>query len=534
MSTPFPGFVGPSYELSNRYSAIERTCNWYLVANEAFGENKFHLGFEPSPGNQAFSTLPVPAPFNQPNRGLLEMRGAAYGVNGDIAFAVDATGAFIKLGHLVNDGNPVSMVANGTGQIFIASSGLGYVLPSGIAPNSLVAITTTDFLGASYATFQDGYVIVVTPSSNGIQISGSQDVPLGDATLWDAGNVSIQAGQADLLVAALSSREYLRLFGQRRSQIYYDVGSSGSGAFPFQSYNETFVETGCGAAFSIADMGDSLVWIGEDARGRRACWRDNAFQPVRISTFAIEQIWDSYVRVDDAVAFPFIWKGHLMYQITFPSAFESAVRFPLGATHGAYTAATWVYDATVSGLLNRPIWNERQYQTAQGYTVGRPELFHCYCYGKHLVGSGGVDGNPGAIYQYADCGTTNKNPQMLLRWSNDGGNTFDPEQNMPVGLMGQYTQLVYWNRCGYSRDRVFWLRYAEETECGTDITGAQSRQAVVRDRVCPHLWQNGKRVIYNRVTFELSRAIGSSDGVTPSTFPMGIVNAELDLIPCAS
>lgn len=539
MSIQFPGFIGPSYQLANKYATIERCLNWYLVANEAANEEKkFTLAFEGFPGNQAFCTLPVPAPFNQPNRGLLENRGLVYGVNGTVAFSIDSMARFVNLGTVANDSKPVSMGANGNGQIFIASAGLGYVIPTPATAGSLIAIPTDPvngpFLGASYATFQDGYILVVTPNSNQFQISGTDDVPVGDATQWDASNVSIQAGQADYLQAIISSREYLRLLGFRRSQVYYNAGANALGGFPFVSYNETFIETGIAAPFSLADLGDSLVWVGQDARGQRACWRDAGFQPARISTFAVERIWQSYVKVSDAVAFPFIWNGHLMYQITFPSAYESSVRFPLGATSGPLTSATWVYDATVSQLLGRNIWYERSYQTAMGYVQGRSELFHCYAYGLHLVGSTGTDGNPGAIYQYGLSGTTKKNPQLLLRWSNDGGNTFGSEYNLPLPTVGQYNTLTYWNRCGYSRDRVFWLRYDGESECGTSTTGSQSQQAIVRDRICPHLWQNDNRVIYNKIKFETSQGVGSIDGVIPSPFPLGIVNAELDLFECAS
>ena len=567
---PFPGFVGPSYQLADRMATVERSVNWHLVANEAAGEeSKFKLAFDPSPGNQAFGELPVPATFNNPCRGLLENRGVAYGVNGEVVFSIDSAGAYTNIGVVGNDAKPVSMVANGNGQIFIASAGSGYVIPAGGGAGSLVT-AGAGFLGASYATFQDGYIIVVTPNSNQYQISGDDDTPLGDARIWSVANVSIQAGQADLLVAVLSSREYLRLFGKRRSQIHYNIGSGGIGQFPFQSYNETFIETGCAAPFSIANLSDSLVWIGEDARGQRACWRDAAFQPSRVSTFAVEQIWQSYARVDNAVAFPYIWNGHLIYRVTFPTATmlqipvgtfptwsdstwvldptESAAlgrptaflsspatehAFPLGGDP-TFQSATWEYDVTTSTLLGRPVWYERTYQTSLGYSLGRPELFHCYCYGKHLVGSGGGDGNPGAIYQMANVGTRDQDPQLLLRWSNDGGNTFGTEQNIPLGLIGQYSKRVHWDRCGYSRDRVFWLRYAGETECGTAIDGSQSQQAIVRDRICPHVYNSNKRVVYNRIEFEVSRGVGSSDGTTPSTFTTGIVNAELDLTPLGS
>jgi hypothetical protein len=536
MSQLFPGFVGPSYQLANQYAAIERTVGWTLTANESQREEKkYDLAFEPVPGNQQFCNLPVPPPFNQPNRGLIENRGVAYGVNGTAVFSISAAGVFTLIGTCANDGTPCSLVANGNGQIFVASAGQGYVIPANALANSLIPLVgNAGFLGASFATFQDGYGIVVTPASNQFQISGSDSVPLGDFTQWDGANVSVQAGQADYLQAVISSREYLRLLGARRSQIYYDAGSQGIGMFPFQSYNETFIETGIAAPFSLADLGNALIWVGQDQRGMTACWLDPAFQPQRVSTFAVEQIWQSYVNVADAVAFAYTWNGHLKYRITFPSAFESAVRFPLGAPAGAFTAATWEYDVTVSQLLGRHIWTEVQYHTGLGNLVGRPELFHCYAYGKHLVGSGGADGNPGAIYQMGYQGTTQENPQILLRWSNDGGKTYTPEQNMTLGLAGAYTQRVYWNRNGYARDRVYWVRTALETECGTNYAGAQVQVPIVRDRICPHLWNNYKRRIYNRIEFELARGIGSVDGVTPSNQVFGMCNAMLDITELAS
>jgi hypothetical protein len=503
VSVDFAGFCGPSYQLDNRFASIERLSNWYCVPNESFDEKKFKLALDPCPGNAAFCTLPVPAPFNQPNRNLLELRGTAYGVNGNVVFSIGQNGVFTQIGNVVDDGNPVSMVANGTDQIFIASAGNGYVIPAG--GSVLVPIPIGDFLGATYATSQDGYILVATPNSNGFQISGTDDTPLGDARLWSAANVSIQAGQQDYLKAIVSSREYLRLLCGRRSLIYSNVGNNGIGNFPFQSYSQTIIETGIDAPFSLADLGDSLIWIGQDARGRRACWQDHGFQPQRVSNFAVELFWDSYARVDDAVAFPMIWLGHLQYQVTFPSAYIDPVT-------SNPTGATWIYDVTVSQLLGRPVWFERSFHTALGEIGGRSERFHCYCYGRHLVGSSGLDGNPGAIYQYSaqaytDCGTDvdgnqvqqpivrdriaphlwqgNKrviynrielemsrgvgldgaqfgaNPQILIRWSNDGGWNWGPEQSMNMGQIGQFGIRAYYNRCGYARDRVFWIRCSD-------------------------------------------------------------------------
>jgi hypothetical protein len=528
MSIPFEGFCGPSYQLEDKYAAVERLANWRLVANESPTEKKWRLALGRTPGNKQFCELPVPAPYNVANRGLIENRGKVFGVNGAIVFEMDSAGAFVNnIGTVVDDGKPVGMVANGNGQIFICSANRGYVIPNqAILGGALITIPyphiPTAFLGATYTTFQDGYIINIVPNSNQFQISGDPATPVGDATIWNAQNVAVLAGQSDKLRACISRREYLRILGQRRSEIFQNVGTAGIGAFPFQNFNSTFIETGISAPFSLADVGDGYMWMGEDARGIRACWLDRSFNPQRVSNFAVEHFWQSYDHIDDAVAFTYIWKGHLIYRITFPRAYESAVRFPLGATSGALTSATWEYDATLSELMGRPIWSELQFLTGNGFFQGRPELFHCYAFGKHLIGSGGVDGNPGAIYQmsdtaYTDCGTDaagaqsqqaivrdricphlyadnvrirydrisfdvmrgvgldgfaedsmepGADPQLLLRWSNDAGNTFGNEFNLPVGKIGRFGTLVRLNRLGQGRDRVYWVRYTEPTDMG--------------------------------------------------------------------
>ena len=51
MSQDFPGFCGPSYQLTNRYAAIERTVNWLTVPNETQDERKYRMALTPCPGN---------------------------------------------------------------------------------------------------------------------------------------------------------------------------------------------------------------------------------------------------------------------------------------------------------------------------------------------------------------------------------------------------------------------------------------------------------------------------------------------------
>ncbi len=520
---PFPGFCGQSYELTNRQAAVQRSNNWYPAPIESQDETKGRWTLEPSPGNKQFTALPVPAPFNQPARGLIEYRGTVVGVNGNKVFRLNPDATYTLVGTMLsaNGNTPVSMTVNGNGQVFIAcNDGTGYVVPIGAPPNSLVQMRSEGFLGSVFCTMQDNYIIVVSPNSQQYQISGDDDNPIGDATKWDAANILQLKGQADLLRACISRREYLRLLGDRRSQIHVDIGSNGIGGFPFQIYNQTYVECGIAAPFSLVSLNGDHMWIAQDENGPRYAVIDRSFNPERVSTFAVEQAWSKYVRIDDAVAFAYNMNGHLFYQVTFPHAIANnpVSGFPLPPPPSTtYTAATWVYDYTVSQLLGRPMWHQRTYQNGSGFQVGRAERFHCQAFGKHLVSSIGTDGNPGAVYEYSpttftDCGvdidgTTQvlqsivrdrvachtwqnnhrlvvsriefelakgqgldgdptapgANPQMLVRWSKDGGNTYAPSTSVSMGRQGEYGKLCYINRTVTGRDLVLWVQCSDPT-----------------------------------------------------------------------
>ncbi len=50
---------------------------------------------------------------------------------------------------------------------------------------------------------------------------------------------------------------------------------------------------------------------------------------------------------------------------------------------------------------------------------------------------------------------TRRDPMAMLRWSDDGGNTWTKERWESFGGLGEYLTRVKWNALGASRDRVF-------------------------------------------------------------------------------
>src|SRR6185312_2041735 len=46
-------------------------------------------------------------------------------------------------------------------------------------------------------------------------------------------------------------------------------------------------------------------------------------------------------------------------------------------------------------------------------------------------------------------------PQIALRWSDDGGRTWSNEHLAGAGKLGEYKKRVIWRRLGSSRDRIY-------------------------------------------------------------------------------
>ena len=57
--------------------------------------------------------------------------------------------------------------------------------------------------------------------------------------------------------------------------------------------------------------------------------------------------------------------------------------------------------------------------------------------------------------------TTRRDPMAMLRWSDDGGNTWSKERWESFGGLGEYRTRVKWNALGASRDRVYWFQISD-------------------------------------------------------------------------
>lgn len=362
----YKGFCGAAYTLQNISADCQRCVNLYPQPDESgVGKNRAYL--LSTPGLQRVADLTGTSGTENGSRGTYTASNERFfAVAGAFLFELDS--AFTVLGSyaLPNETGlgPVSMTDNGQ-DMMIATGPNGYWF--NFAANTLTQIADAVFLGATTCGFIDGFIVFNQPNS---QIFWKTNLY---STVIDPLGFASAEGNPDNLVSLLCDHREIWLFGTISTEVWYD---SGGANFPFSFIQGAYISHGIAAAFSAVRLDNTTFWLGNDEFGHGVAYRANGYAPVRISTFAMEQAWQRYPTIADAVAWTYQQDGHAFYVLNFPSG-----------------DATWVYDAATG------LWHERAYLGTLAFNDGalhrgRPNT-HSFAFGKHIVG----DWETGYLYQ---------------------------------------------------------------------------------------------------------------------------------------
>jgi hypothetical protein len=165
-----------------------------------------------------------------------------------------------------------------------------------------------------------------------LAISGLNDVT------YDPLDVATAEGRPDNLVMVLSVNRLLWLFGEQTTEVWWN---SGNADFPFERNESAFIETGTVAAGTCVRVGGSVAWVGSDERGRGTVWHAQGFQPVRISTHAVERRWPATRLARPSLRLPA--GGHEFYQLSVPARTRTlaAPGFTTSPPGSGTSAAIW-------------------------------------------------------------------------------------------------------------------------------------------------------------------------------------------------
>lgn len=452
MKTPI---LGSAYVARSVNAADSRMVNLFPEIVPEGGKEPAFL--QRAPGLTLLATFTT-----GPVRGLWQYGDYGYAVSGNFFYRIDNNWNVVVKGTVAGAG-PVSMADNGT-QLFIAANPQGYIYNA--QTDVFQEITDPDFPGAGTVGYIDGYFVFNEPNSQKIWVTS-----LLDGLSVDPLEFASAEGSPDEVVAIFVDHREVWVFGTNSTEVWYDAGLLD---FPLTRIQGAFNELGCGAPYSIAKMDNQIYWLGKDARGQGIVYRAAGYIGQRVSTHAIEWQMQEYADISDAVGYTYQQDGHSFYVLNFPSA-----------------NTTWVYDVATgawherasfaNGQFNRHRGNSQMYFNSQN-VIGDYQNGKLYKFDLEVYADDGQPqkwlrswralptgaNNLARTIQHAlqlDCetgvglgGGQGSNPQVMLRFSDDGGHTWSNEHWKSMGAIGRYGKRTIWRRLGATmkiRDRVY-------------------------------------------------------------------------------
>ena len=484
MKTPI---LGSSYVARSVNAADSRMVNLFPEMVPEAGKEPAFLSR--APGLRLLASL-----GDSPVRGLWQYGGYGYAVSGTNLYKISSSWAVTLLGTVSGSG-PVSMADNGN-QLFVACNGPSYIYNS--STSVFQQITDPDFPGAVTVGYLDGYFVFNEPNSQKVWVTS-----LLEGTQVDPLDFASAEGSPDGLVSLIIDHREAWLFGTNSVEVWYDAGNAD---FPLARIQGAFNEIGCAAAYSVAKLDNGIFWLGSDARGNGIVYRANGYTGQRISTHAVEWQIQQYNNISDAVAYTYQQDGHAFYVLIFPSAnttwvYDVATQAwheRAGFSNGQFTRhrsncqMNFGGEIVVGDYANGNIYAfdlttysdngdiQKWLRSWRALPTGQNNLNRTAHHSLQLDCESGVglDGNDVStllnslntelgLALLAESGTTilvsvstvqGTDPQVMLRWSDDGGHTWSNEHWRNMGRIGEYGRRVLWRRLGMTmklRDRVY-------------------------------------------------------------------------------
>lgn len=453
----FASFVGPAYQSQSPLADSERCVNLYPEVIESAGAAQSSALYS-CPGFETFTTF-----AEGPIRGMFAQDGRCFAVVGFKFYEVFSDGTSTEHGEVALDGNPATISSSGDagGELFITSGDNGYIFT--LSTDTLSASVLT---GVTQGAYLDGYFLALDAATSTLKVSD-----LLDGQTWDPTQIAQRTQGSDKWQAMLVNYAYIWLWGSQTTEVWQNLGTF---PFPFAPVPNGFLTNGTAAAFSAQALGTSVIWLQANTQGDAMVLKSDGLSGVRISNHAVEYAMQGYSEIADAVGFTYQMEGHEFYLLTFPSA-----------------NVTWGFDASTGVWHQRGFWNA----PLNRFDAYRP-MFQVPVFNRHLVG----DRLTGTIYAMATDLYTEvdgaglrrlraaphpvrdqrfvtypqmivlvqtgvglsgsgqgSDPQCMLRYSNDAGQTWSNEQTASMGAQGAYATRVLFNRLGQARGgrRVF-------------------------------------------------------------------------------
>lgn len=454
--------IGGSYEHRVKNWNAQRTINWYPKITDQLEKNKTQVALFPRPGLTQFVNL-----TGDSVRGLF----VAFTLSQERCFAVVGTnlyeiyydGSSALIGALtgmsVGSRQKVYMALNGNGELMIQDPLAGYVFD--LTDNVLTRITDSDYPTGTTLDYADGYFII---SSGTGRVSFCE---LNDGLYWRGDSFFTPTFKPDKVKAVVASREEVYCFGDETIEIYINDGTS-----PFIRQSRTSMYYGLTARDSIAVHQSGVFFLGKSRTGGSDVYlMGNDYSITPLSTPGIADMLNKYTNEDAEGYVVSTTDGHIFYHLHLP-ALKTTLVCDL-TTRMWHERQSIRPGSNVDGSQDLDMYRGRNHVVFKGLN-----LFGDWHSGKIFIEDNTVSTDDGnirllkrtssvftnelkniSVYRLefdmnSGFGNTGSDPVMMLNYSRDGGNTFDPEELVDLGVLGEYDYRVQTNSLGTARNWV--------------------------------------------------------------------------------
>lgn len=439
--------IGPSYTLADRKSAVQRAVNLFLTQIEGDGEDR-QLILRSAPGLVEY--LDAGATI----RNAYNADGRWFIVAGSTLYEI-VSGALVARGSVVSSSGYVGM-RHGTNQLVVVNGSNGFVLNLGT--NVFSPILSSGWRGSYDVDHLDGYFVFVAPDTEQFYISA-----IDDASDLDALDFSSADTQPDNIVVQRVFKRELYLFGTRSTEVWIN---SGGADFPLSRYNSTPIQVGIVGRRAQCIAADTLIFVGQTDRGHGYVYQMQGYQPVRISTQAVEEDLNAQaVDLSECHLWTYHVEGNEFVGIEAPGL-----------------ETTWVWDASTRRWHERARWIDGEwqpmalegvvYRSAQHFAVYGTKLYTLDQAANTLAGGPLVRERtwphlvspslePTVFRGLELLCTTGYGGSVTLEISNDGGYRWGAPLIRSLGTTGRFSERVRWLGLGAANDRVFRIRCSD-------------------------------------------------------------------------
>jgi hypothetical protein len=504
--------VGPSYESANPLQDAQRLINWYCEIDTTPGA-KTPVTLLGTPGLVEL----LESSYEGEVRGAWTLPGSATAVLVIESVAVLLTwdGSAFSLrtiGTLSTSGGQVVIRDNGVGgQVVIADGAAVYVWTK-----KTDAFNAIPDVVASHITFIDGWLVFNEP---GTQRFFTSPLYWNGLDPFDPTFFALKDTSTDNLVCLASNKRELWLLGERTSEVWYDAGGQ---YFPFSRLQGATLDIGCSAKYSLAENSRGLIWLARDKNGQNTVVESEGFDYKTISSPAVAFAISQYAVIEDAIGYVYKEEGHKFYVLTFPTEDVTWV-YDIGVNQwhqrASFDPETGLFHrhrsncfcdvanhVIVGDFQNGKLWNMTrtaytdgdkplvavrrtphfwdqkdrnrvsQYKLQIEFRAGFSQLF---TFGVpqvvQWVNDAGqiVDwiNDVGEVVQWVnDGGQITAEAKAMVRWSNDGGFTWNTQRFVSLGAVGETRRRAIIRRMGQARDRIYELSISDPVN--RDVVGA--------------------------------------------------------------